>query len=454
MADYDYSTIGAFNTGNAASLNGDVITKIREAEEKAVLDPIDVSLEDLEIESEVFTEIQTKISELLETIKPFDLYSSENNAFEQVTASTSGTSAVFDAVDVASLQEGTYLIDITQLAQKDVWQSNAQTLAQSETAMGAETLDINGESFDTTGLTLQELADKINLSTVATASVEQVGDDSYRLVLKSAEPGTANALVISGTAATTLGYDDATDTDGDGTPDNHTLTAQNLQATVDGVSYNVSSNSISVDNNLKITATDIGTSTLTIQQDDSYVIPAVQEIVDAYNNVTALITEELYNTETSVDDLSSLRTLQDGLKSLFFNSYGINDENAVNLGFEFDEYGALSLDTEALGQALTDNFDGVKDFFLGVAEDKGFGTTFKEYIDDLNSYSGLLSVYEDNMTERKTKLEEEREETVEKLDTKYATMASQFTAYAAIIAQMESSFSGLQMMIEQSTSSS
>ncbi len=453
MADYDYSTIGAFNTGNAASLNGDVITKIREAEEKAVLDPIDVSLEDLDIEKEVFAEIKTKVNELLETVKVFDLFSSSSNAFEQVTASTSGTSAVFDAADVSSLQEGTYLIDITQLAQKDVWQSNTQTLAQTETAMAAETLDINGESFDTTGLTLQELADKINLSSVATASVEQVGDDSYRLVLKSAEPGTANALVISGTAATTLGYDDATDTDGDGTPDNHTLTAQNLQATVDGVSYDVSSNSIEVDGNLKVTATDIGTSTLTIQQDDSYVLPAVQEIVDAYNNLTALITEELYNTETSVENLDSLRTLQDGLKNLFFGSYGVNDENAVNLGFEFDRYGALTLNTETFGEALTNDFDGVKDFFLGVAEDKGFGTTFKEYVDDLNAYNGLLSVYEDDMAERKTKLEEEREETVEKLDTKYATMASQFTAYAAIIAQMEASFSGLEMMIKQSTSS-
>jgi len=449
----DYSTVGAFNTGNAASLSGDMITKIREAEEKAVLDPIDARLADWEIESEKITEIKGKVSELLNALKPFDLYSTSSNAFEQVTANTTGSSAVFDASDVGSLKEGTYQIDITQLGQKDVWQSNTQTLAETETVMAASILNINGQDFDTDGLTLQEFADQINLSTVATASVEEVGNDSYRLVLKSTDPGTANALTITETS-TSFGFNDATDLDLDGIPDNHTMTAQNLQAKVDGVSYDVSSNSIQVDGNLRITATEIGKSTLSIQRDDSYILPAAQDVVNIYNEVTALISEELYSAETSVEDLSSLRTLQDGLKSMFYQDYGVNDENPVNLGFEFDQYGGLSLNSETFGKALTDNFDNVKEFFLGRAEDKGFGTTFKEYVDDLNAYDGLFSVYDDSMTARKTSLDEDREDTVTKLDTKYATMAAQFTAYASIIAQMESSFSGLKMMIEQSTSAS
>jgi flagellar hook-associated protein 2 len=135
---------------------------------------------------------------------------------------------------------------------------------------------------------------------------------------------------------------------------------------------------------------------------------------------------------------------------MFLNSYGLNDENAINLGFEFDSYGALSLNTQTFGAALTDDFDAVKEFFLGAAEDKGFGTSFKEYIDDLNAYDGLLSTYDTNLSTRRTTLEEDKEDTIKTLDTKYATMAAQFTAYASIIAQMESSFSGLKMMIEQS----
>ncbi len=453
MADYDYSTVGAFNTGNASSLNGDVITKLRAAEEKAVLDPIDTKLENLDLEVEKIAEIEAKMTEFLNTVKPFDLYSSTNNAFEQISATTTGSSAVFDATDVGSLKEGTYQVNVTQIAQKDVWQSNVMTLAETEAILGAETLNINGEVYDTTGLTLEQLVEKINLGSAATASVEQIGDDSYRLVLKSANPGIANALTISGTAATTLGFNDPTDTDGDGTPDNHTLTAQNLKATVDGIAYDVSSNSIQVDGNLKITAAEIGTSTLSITRDDSYVIPAIQEMVDAYNELSTLITDEIYDTETPLNDTSSLRDLLSNLKSLFMDSYGVNDGNAVNLGFTFDLDGQLSVDTDVLGEALTNDFDAVKDFFLGVAEDKGFGTTLKEYIDDLNSYTGFFSTYTDDMTSRKTTLDEEREQTVEKLDTKYATMVAQFTAYASIISQMESSFSGLQMMIEQSTSS-
>lgn len=453
MADYDYSTVGAFNTGNASSLNGDVITKLREAEEKAVLTPIDTNLENWDVELEKITEIETKVADLLETAKLFDLFSSSNNAFEQISATTTGSSAIFDATDVGALKEGIYQVNVTQLAQKDVWQSNTLTLAETEAVMGSEILDINGTTFDTTGLTLQELANKINLSTTATASVEQVGDDAYRLVLKSDTPGIANALTISGAAATTLGFDDLTDTNNDGIPDNHTLVAQNLQATVDGVSYDISSNSIQVDGNLKITAAELGVATLSITRDDSYIVPAVEDLVAKYNELSTLISDELYNADSSIDDKSALRDMLRDMKSLFLNSYGTNDNNAVNLGFSFDFDGQLTIDTEVLGQALTDNFSGVKDFFLGVAEDKGLGTVLKEYIDDLNSYNGFFQSYTNDMTTRKTNLEEDRKETVSKLDTKYATMVAQFTAYASIISQMEASFSGLEMMIKQSTAS-
>ena len=56
--------------------------------------------------------------------------------------------------------------------------------------------------------------------------------------------------------------------------------------------------------------------------------------------------------------------------------------------------------------------------------------------------------YSDHMTERKTKLEEEKEISTKTLDDKYSLMASQFIQYGAVIAQMEASFSGLKQMIE------
>lgn len=456
---YDYSTIGSFGSEATQSLSGETINKIRAAEEKATLNPIVEDLENWELESKKVAEIQTKINELIETTKPFDLFSSTNNAFEQISASTTGSSAIFDASDVGSLKEGTYQISISQLAQKDVWQSSVYTKVQSEAALtdsgtftitgaGSTTVDI----ADVNGMTLQEIADQINTSAIATASVEQTGDDQYKLVIKSTEPGSNNALSFSGTATLVSDYNDVTDSDGDGNPDNHPQAAQNLQATIDGISYDVSSNSITIDGNLKVTATEVGSATLSIAKDDSSIVPKVQEMATKYNELVLLITEAVYGEDSPVADTSTLRDMLSGIKNMFFNEYGLNDENAVNLGLNFDKDGLLIVDTKVLGKALTDDYDKVKDFFLGAAEDKGFGTLMKEHLDNLNSYNGVFTKYQESMLERKTTLEENQEKEIERLDTKYSTMAAQFVQYASVIAQLEASFGGLKMMIAQSQS--
>ncbi|GKT29638.1 Flagellar hook-associated protein 2 like protein, partial [Aduncisulcus paluster] len=272
-------------------------------------------------------------------------------------------------------------------------------------------------------------------------------------VLKSQEPGTANALALTGAATTTLGFDDATDSDGDGVADNHALVAQDLKATVDGIEYSVSSNSIQVDGNLKITASEKGTSTLNITKDESAIIPAIQEVAAKYNELLLMVTEELYATDSSIQDKSSLKSVVNGIKNLMYQEFGKEDSSLFNAGFSFDKTGVLEVDATVLGEALLDDPDKIKDLFIGVAEDKGFGTMLKETLDDFNSYNGLFDSYKTNMEQRKEKLEEDKEKAVENLDTKYDTMAAQFAAYASVISQMESSFSGLKQMIAMESSS-
>lgn len=456
----DYSLVGAFNTGGAASLNGDLINKLREAEENAKVAPIDTQLENWDVELETITEIEGKVAELLTAVKQFDLFNSSGNVFDQITASTTGDSAIFDAVDVSSLSSGTTTIDVTQLAQRDVYQSDTFSDADAVMTVGQNAGDklsvqIGSEAaidFETAGKTYQELADEINATDGLTASVEQVGDSDYRIIIKSTDFGLENALTITQTdasdvaLASTLGYDD---------PLNHTLTAQNLEAQVDGVDYNVSSNTITIQGNLAITAVDEGESTISIQEDSGSIVPALEELVTAYNAVIDAIDGELLNAESAIEDTSSLRSILTNIKDKFFGEYGSDDKSIFNYGFELDKTGHLSIDTTVLSERIADEgTDGLKDLFIGVAEDKGLGTQLKELIDDMNAYDGLISMYGDNMAERKTTLEEEREKAIETLDAKYDLMASQFSAYAGIIAQMEASFGGLSMMIEQSTARS
>lgn len=288
---------GILGLGSAGSLglSQDLIDKLKEAERKSTVEPIENNLEDWTKEEEKFKEIMAKANELLDAIKPFDLFASGGiTAFDQKSANVTGSSAIFDAVDVSSIDEGTTSVSVSQLAQKDVFQSvsfndkDAQisggndsgdmlVLTQANKPIyqsdykinsasdiidpsgGDITININGsdrvftitgtttykdlmneinsdvdlnatitisgrlsisaadktseltitenisntmgisrgEKFSTEGMTYDQLAKQINANSNYNATIETVGTNSSRLVIKSAETGLDNALQIT-----------------------------------------------------------------------------------------------------------------------------------------------------------------------------------------------------------------------------------------------------------------
>jgi flagellar hook-associated protein 2 len=444
----------------ASSLNNELIKKLKTAERKSTVGPIETNLENWDTEKEKITEIITKANDLLETIKSFDLFVSGGvTAFDQKTANASGKSVVFDAIDVGSLNKGTTNVTINALAKRDVFQSNSVTEAVKDAVIvgggdlvialaGTDNLYSSSYTFDTTGKTYDELVSEINLNTNLTASVEQVGDDSYRLVIKSAESGEVNALKITGAASTTLGYTT------DGTIEKvgaNIQEASNLDATVNGIAYNVSTNFIIVDGGLKITALETGDSSISIQTDSTKIEPLLQEFVSKYNELIKLVDEELFFADSTIEDKSTLRSMMSGIKDKLFTSYGTDESlNVFNFGFEIDKSGLLSIDSTKFNKAVENNMDDLKLLFLGVAEKEGLGTQLKTYLDDLDSFSGLLTKYEDSMNIRKENLEEDKTKAIESLDSKYKLLSLQFAAYGTIINKFEAQFSGLKLMIGQS----
>jgi flagellar hook-associated protein 2 len=245
--------------------------------------------------------------------------------------------------------------------------------------------------------------------------------------------------------------------DGDGatfSDPSHVSVAKNMKASIDGVDYDVSSNTLTIQGNLTMTAIELGTSTISIQKDHSQILPTIEEMVTKYNELVDLIDGELYSAETPIEDLSSLRMMMSSIKEKLFGNYGEGDDkNLFNYGFSVDKTGYLAVDSTTFASALADDPDGMKDLFIGTAEKPGLGTQLKEYVDELDGFDGLLTLYGETMADRKTSLEEDMEKAQEALDTKYSLMSQQFAAYTAIITQMEASFGGLKMMIQQSTAS-
>lgn len=437
-------------SGQAASLNSDLIEKLKTAERKSSVEPIETKITKIGTEKTTFSTIEAKVAEFLETVKPFDLFISGGlTAFEQKGATTSGDSVTFDAADAKTLSKGFTSVDVTQLAQKDVYQSTNVTEATKNAKINQGALVINGQTFDTTNKSYQELATEISAKSGMAASVEQVGTDSFRLIIKSEETGLANKLNISGAASQALGFT----TDGSTiNATNHILEAKNMIAKVDGVEYNVATNNITVDG-LKITANKLGVSSITVTDDTSQIESQMKNFVTKYNELLALVDGEVYNSDSSLDDKSSIRSIMTQIKDKLFGSYGPNsDKSLFNYGIELDKSGTLSLNSTKFNSAVQNDLSGLKDLFVGSAEKKGLGTTLKETIDEMRYVGGTLNSYQSAMAKREVKLEEEKEKAEKALNAKYEQLALQFSSYGAVINQMESSFSGLKMLIQQSTS--
>lgn len=442
---------GILGLGSSGSvdLSSELITKLKTAESTATLDPITEEIEDTQAELDALTEIETMVLELLDLVDDFDLYTSGTNVFDEISATTSGDSVTFDATDSSKLTPGTISVSVSQLAQKDVYQSN--TISDTTATMDSGTITItvgeNSYDFSTDGKTYEDLIEEMSYNSNFEASLEQVGDSSYRIAIKSSETGESNAISISQTDID-LGFEDE---------DSHVLTAQNMQATIDGISYDVSSNKVTMANGLIITATTTGDSSITMERDTSTLVSTIEEVADKYNDLVDLVNSYILGDEddpVTISDSSTLKTMMNSIKEILFGSYGLDDEESLfKYGISFDSDGYLNVDSTELTEAVTDNYDDLKELFVGYAEKEGIGTKLKTYLDSLDSLDGLFTTYENKLNDRIDTLNEDYETASDKLDEKYEQMATQFAEYTVLITQMETAFESLKLIIDGSSDS-
>ena len=445
---------GILGLGSSGSvdLSSELITKLKTAESKSVLDPITTNKEDTQAELDALTEIQTMVSELLDLVDDFDLYTSGTNIFDEITATTSGSSVTFDAADTSKLNPGTISVTVEQLAQKDVYQSNTISDITSTITNGG-TLSIKvGDTtyyFDTTGKSYEDLVEEMSYSSKLDVNLEKVNNTDYRMIVKGTESGTANAVTISQSGTTNLGFNST---------GNHVLTAQNMKAKIDGVDYDVSSNKLTMESGLIIQAVSTGVSSINMERDTSTIVTRISDIATKYNDLVDLIDSYTLgdeDTAATISDSSTLKSMMSGIKEILFDSYGLNNEESMfKYGISFDSDGYMNVNTTTLTTAVTDNYDDLRELFVGYAEKEGLGTRLKTYLDSLDSSTGLLTTYEDRLNTYIDTLSDDYDTASEKLDEKYTAMATQFAAYTVLITQMENAFASLKLLIDTSTSDS
>ena len=436
--------------GQAASLNSDMLEKLKAVDRKATVEPIEKKLEKFESEKKVISDVTTKVNELFDAVKVFSLnQSTGTNAFQQKSANVSGDGVVFDSDDLSALKTGSMRVQVDKLAQKDVWQSkqfidaNGDAISKdSKVDKGILDIKLGGGTsipIDTTGKTYSELVTEINKIDGVQASLVEDSTGKFRLSIKSTETGSANKITIEGAASTHFGFANV-------------LKAQDMELTADGVNYSSSSNTVTIDG-LKITATkETGDSTINIENDTTTLSAQMKNFADKFNELRATIENEIYSADASVDNKGALRDMLATIKNELFGT-GSGDKSIFSFGFSLDEKsGDILFNQKDFEASIKNGTADLEALFAGTPNKKGIATSMDEAISVSGVTKNLLD-YEINMLEREERLKKDKEAAETTLDNKYSVMAQQFASYGVMINQMESSFSGLKMLILQSQSS-
>lgn len=402
------------------------------------------------------------------------------------------TSAGLDSSYEASLDSNGYLV-IESLDGSAVDFSSSDASAITELGLSslelyadegftvtAGELQINGTDIvsgsNKTFSTIDDLITEINENTQITGVFASL-DSSGNLKLKNAD---GEAISLTGDDWAKLGFTTTSSsavTDGgvSGTTTDVSASvlskvgfeslqnAQDAKFTYNGIEITRDTNTVNdlvVGLSLELETT--GDSTVKIKRDNSSITDMINEFVSAYNmmlNKWSDLTD--YNEETkeagSLQGVSEVVRVKSNLNRILLSYDSTSTIKTLSdIGISMNETGLLTFDSSKLSEKMSSDPDGVEKFFRGYTgsingkpvEIEGIFAKLNSELEKTIGGNGSLTLYSSNLTSDNDKLTEEREKTVKRLDARYETMHAQFAAYDALIAQMNNSFSALQMQID------
>ncbi|HEC1884858.1 TPA: flagellar filament capping protein FliD [Campylobacter jejuni] len=419
-------------------LTQDTLDKLKEAEQKARIDPYTKKIEENTTKQKDLTELKTKLSTFQAAVS--SLGDSTAFAKRKVVASiTDNPPASLSVTSGVALQSMN--INVTQLAQKDVYQSKGLVNdtgiinASLEKATNL-TFFSNGKEYSVTidkNTTYSDLVDKINTATGGEIVAKMVNtgekDTPYRLTLTSKEtgedsaisfyPGTKNSdgkyevdknaksvfeslgWKLDEEALNDQDFDPAKSKKGVGIIDNeddplHIQKAQDAKFTMDGIKMTRPSNTITdLGVGITLTLNKTGEINFDVQQDSESVTKAMQDMVDAYNDLVLNLNAATdYNSETgtkgSLQGVTEVNSIRSSIISVLFKTQSVDgtveddNGNKVNTkvmlslqdyGLSMTDSGTLNFDSSAFESKMKENPNLTESFFSGITQYKDINYT-------------------------------------------------------------------------------
>lgn len=348
----------------------------------ATEDTIETTISDNESKISAYEELQTLLSDFEDIAEALSnpTSSTAEDAFDarSATVTSSDSSVSADSCVSFTIESGaalgSYDLTVEQLAQ-------AHKVAGSVVSSDSTELDYDGEftiglsGGDTatitvdSDMTLEDIVDAINNSTDTTkvsASIIQISDSEYELVLSATETG-SDITYSSTSGDDILNKLGVTDTSGSFT--DVLQTSQDAIITLDGVEITRDTNEIDdvldgVTINLLQTSDD-ATLTVDIETDTDTIETYIEDLVTSYNSIREFILtqQETSSDGTASDDAvlfgdSTLRSIMNSVYAALTTT--VDGLSMSDLGLSFDDSNYLELDTSTLESVLASDLDGVK----------------------------------------------------------------------------------------------
>jgi len=396
----------------------------------------------LQAQQQQISDKKTVISNIQSILK--NLQSSINNISDPATVNAKSVNVsnpnilTASITDPTQVSEGSYNINISQLATNQVYASN-NSFSDKNASLGLNsgtlTISMNGKSFninyDNTD-SLQSLADKINNTASANngnfrASVINVGTSSnpqYKLVIAGTKTGADNSFTISDTGiAPLLGLPIGSGSAISTLDLRSVQDAQNAIATVNGTQVQSDTNTFTNIPGISFTALQIGSTVLQVQKDNKPITDALQSIVNYYNQLVDIV-----NKETGKGGkLSGEYGLNQMVNGIFNQLQPLFNADIIN----FDRTtGHISLNTSKLNDALSNNLINIQNTLNNV---KNSLTT---YLNPYTQFNGILDQYNKSYDSQIQNIQNLIDLQTKRVQSEIETLKNQFIKMQMLQAQM------------------
>jgi flagellar hook-associated protein 2 len=432
--------------GLASGMDTGAIIEQLVALEKQPIYRYESEISQLEKQKSSWRDINSRISSLGDKLTDLKFSSTYNSR-----KAVSSNEAVATAIASNDAAEANYDLEVIQLAQAERAASTAD-IADSTTdlaSVGAGKISIRGTEIDIQAdYSLNDIRDEINNTQDLGAKATIIDNN---LVIESTETGTENSLNlkdVNGSVLADLGVN--TIAGGE---------AQNAQVSINGIDVESKSNTIDqAVAGMKFELIEAGNSTIEVAKDTEKAEKAVQDFVDQYNSVMDFIdSKSNYNSETEEGAIlqgdSTLMRVQSRLRQSIMDSVetGGDLSHISQIGISIDRDGTMSLDSDKLNKALTNDSEAVAKFFNAESSEDGYtgmANRLDGYIDQLiKSNTGLIPSRMESFDQRIDNLNDDIIDVEESVEMTRKRYTQQFTAMETALAEMQQQSSWMQSQL-------